>query len=97
MLQGNREARRSLPGQLVAAIEPGWHPCSLKPMAEGPIPTRIWIAEGQPFTLAGAIHAAEPTTVQDPALNMEVEMYEGGVLHSCRCKPQPVVRDRRNW
>ena len=63
--------------KLVATIEPGWHLYSLKPMAEGPIPTRIWIAEGQPFTLAGAIHAAEPTVVQDPALNMEVEMYEG--------------------
>jgi len=63
--------------KLVAAIEPGWHLYSLKPMAEGPIPTRIWIADGQPFTLAGAIQAAEPTVVQDPALNMEVEMYEG--------------------
>ncbi|SRR5712692_3330866 len=63
--------------KLIAAIEPGWHLYSLKPMAEGPIPTRIWIGEGQPFTLAGAIQAAEPTTIQDPALNMEVEMYEG--------------------
>ena len=65
------------PVKLVATIEPGWHLYSLKPMAEGPIPTRIWIAEGQPFTMAGAIQAAEPTAVQDPALNMEVEVYEG--------------------
>ena len=63
--------------KLVAVVEPGWHLYSLKPMAEGPIPTRIWIAEGQPFRQAGAIDAAEPETVQDPALNMEVEMYEG--------------------
>jgi Disulphide bond corrector protein DsbC len=63
--------------KLVAAIESGWHLYSLKPMPEGPIPTRIWIAEGQSFALAGAIKAAEPASVQDPALNMEVEMYEG--------------------
>src|SRR4051794_25078494 len=63
--------------KVLASIEAGWHLYSLKPMAEGPIPTRIWIAEGQPFTLSGAIQATEPATVQDPALNMEVEMYEG--------------------
>lgn len=63
--------------RLVAAIEPGWHLYSLKPMPEGPIPTRIWIAEGQPFQLSGAVAATEPVTVQDPALGMEVEMYEG--------------------
>jgi thiol:disulfide interchange protein DsbD len=63
--------------KLVAAIEAGWHLYSLKPVAEGPIPTRIWIADGQPFQLAGAVGAAEPVTVQDPALGMEVEMYEG--------------------
>lgn len=63
--------------RLTARIEPGWHLYSLKPMSDGPIPTRIWIAEGQPFKLTGAIQAGEPTTVQDPALNMEVEMYEG--------------------
>jgi len=63
--------------KLVAAIEAGWHLYSLKPVAEGPIPTRIWIADGQPFQLAGGVGAAEPVTVQDPALGMEVEMYEG--------------------
>src|SRR5262249_1538207 len=63
--------------KLTAVIESGGHLYSLKPVAEGPIPTRIWIAPGQPFQLAGAIGAAEPTTVQDPALGMEVEMYEG--------------------
>jgi hypothetical protein len=63
--------------KLVAVIEPGWHLYSLKPVAEGPIPTRIWIGEGQPFQLAGAIGATEPVTANDPALNMEVETYEG--------------------
>jgi thiol:disulfide interchange protein DsbD len=62
---------------LTAAIEPGWHLYSLKPVAEGPIPTRIWVAEGQVFRLTGPVGADEPETVQDPALGMEVEMYEG--------------------
>ncbi len=64
---------------LTASIEPGWHLYSLKPMADGPIPTRIWVAEGQPFQLAGPVGAEEPLTVQDSALGMEVEMYEGRV------------------
>ena len=63
--------------KLVAAIQPGWHLYSLKPIAEGPIPTRIWVNEGQPFALAAAVQAPEPTTMQDPTLSMEVEFYEG--------------------
>jgi len=63
--------------KLVAAVQPGWHLYSLKPIPEGPIPTRIWIAEGQPFSLAAAVQAPDPTTMQDPTLNMEVEFYEG--------------------
>jgi thiol:disulfide interchange protein DsbD len=62
---------------LVTAIQPGWHLYSLKPVADGPIPTRIWIAEGQPFALAAGVGAPEPTVMQDPTLNMEVEFYEG--------------------
>src|SRR4249920_656992 len=63
--------------KLQAEVQEGWHLYSLKPMAEGPIPTRIWIAEGQPFTLGGAIQSPEPQTMQDPSFGMEVELYEG--------------------
>jgi thiol:disulfide interchange protein DsbD len=63
--------------KLVATIQPGWHLYSLKPIADGPIPTRIWIAEGQPFSLASPVQAPSPTAMQDPALGMEVEFYEG--------------------
>ena len=68
-------ARFSL--KLVAKIQEGWHLYSLKPLAEGPIPTRIWLPEGQPFQLAAAIQATEPQSLQDPSFNMEVELYEG--------------------
>jgi DsbC/DsbD-like thiol-disulfide interchange protein len=63
--------------KLAARIQDGWHLYSMKPLAEGPIPTRIWLAEGQPFQLAGRIRAAEPETLQDSSFNMEVEIYEG--------------------
>src|SRR4051794_15067459 len=63
--------------KLTADVSEGWHLYSLKPMAEGPIPTRIWIADGQPFKLAGAIQASQPEVMQDPSFGMEVESYEG--------------------
>lgn len=65
--------------KLLAAVEDGWHLYSLKPMAEGPIPTRIWIAEGQPFSLAGAVQSPDPRVMQDASFGMEVELYEGEV------------------
>ena len=62
---------------LVAAAQDGWHFYSLRPIAEGPIPTRIWIGEGQPFSLAGGVQASEPQVMQDASFGMEVELYEG--------------------
>jgi DsbC/DsbD-like thiol-disulfide interchange protein len=63
--------------KLLAEVQDGWHLYSLKPMAEGPIPTRIWIAEGQPFVMAGAVQSPDPQVMQDPSFGMEVELYEG--------------------
>jgi DsbC/DsbD-like thiol-disulfide interchange protein len=63
--------------KLLAAVQQGWHLYSLKPMVEGPVPTRIWMAEGQPFSLAGAVQSPEPQVMQDPSFGMEVEFYEG--------------------
>jgi thiol:disulfide interchange protein DsbD len=66
--------------KLLAEVQEGWHLYSLKPMAEGPIPTRIWIAEGQPFSLAGAVQSPDPQVIEDPSFGMEVELYEGEVV-----------------
>ncbi|SPF34419.1 conserved exported hypothetical protein [Candidatus Sulfopaludibacter sp. SbA4] len=63
--------------KLVAHIQDGWHMYGLKPIADGPIPTRIWVAEGQPAQLAAAVQGSEPVTMQDPSFNMEVQLYEG--------------------
>jgi len=63
--------------RLVARIQEGWHVYSMKHVEDGPIATRIWLAEGQPFQLAGEIKADQPQVLQDPTFNMEVELYEG--------------------
>lgn len=60
-----------------ARIQDGWHLYSMKPLPEGPIPTRLWLADGQPFSLAGPIGATEPRAMQDASFGMEVELYEG--------------------
>ena len=72
--------------KLVATVQDGWHLYSLKPMPEGPIPTRIWLAEGQPFTIAGAIQAPDPQVMQDPSFGMEVELYEGETVFTLPVK-----------
>ncbi len=63
--------------KLAAHIQDGWHLYSMKSVPDGPIPTRIWLAEGQPFQLAGRVQATEPQTLQDPNFQMEIGIYEG--------------------
>src|SRR5260370_4453359 len=75
--------------KLLATVQNGWHLYSMKPMAEGPIATRIWIAEGQPFSLAAAVQAPDPQVVQDPTLGMEVELYEGEAQFTLPVKIAP--------
>ncbi|MDR3702105.1 MAG: protein-disulfide reductase DsbD N-terminal domain-containing protein [Candidatus Sulfopaludibacter sp.] len=62
---------------LVARVEEGWHLYSMKHVEDGPVATRIWLADGQPFQLAEAVKSSRPETLQDPSFNMEVELYEG--------------------
>ena len=84
--------------KLLAAVQDGWHLYSLKPMAEGPIPTRIWIAEGQPFSLAGAVQSPDPQVMQDASFGMEVELYEGEAVFTLPVRVAPArPRARRSW
>jgi hypothetical protein len=68
--------------KVVAQIQKGWHIYGLTPVADGPIATRLWVADGQPAALAGPVQGTEPQTMQDPAFNMEVQLYEGEVSFS---------------
>ncbi len=63
--------------KLAGKVQPGWHMYSMKSLVGGPVPTRIWINDAQPFLLAGTIRADAPMLAQDPSFNMEVETYEG--------------------
>jgi DsbC/DsbD-like thiol-disulfide interchange protein len=63
--------------KLVAQVQDGWHLYSMKHVEDGPVATRIWVADGQPFQLADSIKSSPPETLQDPSFNMEVELYEG--------------------
>ncbi len=63
--------------KLVAQIQEGWHLYSMKHVEDGPVATRIWLADGQQFQLADSIKGSPPETLQDPSFNMEVELYEG--------------------
>ncbi|HUB78159.1 MAG TPA: protein-disulfide reductase DsbD N-terminal domain-containing protein [Bryobacteraceae bacterium] len=74
---------------LTANIQPGWHIYSMKPVEDGPVPTRIWVAEGQPFQLTGPIKGDEPQTLQDPTLHMDVELYESSARFLLPLKVAP--------
>ncbi len=75
--------------RLLAQIDEGWHMYSMKPLEDGPIPTRIWIGEGQPFQLAGSVGAPPPETVRDPNFNMEVEFYESRAAFTLPVRVSP--------
>ena len=84
--------------KLLAAVQPGWHLYSLKPMPEGPIPTRIWIGDGQSFSLAGAVQSPEPQVVQDATFGMEVEVFEGDLQFTLPVRvASGAPTGRRGW
>jgi thiol:disulfide interchange protein DsbD len=65
--------------KVVAKIEKGWHIYGLRPVANGPIATRVWVADGMSVLPAGSADATEPETMVDPAFGMEVQLYQGEV------------------
>jgi DsbC/DsbD-like thiol-disulfide interchange protein len=89
----------AFPVTLTAKIQDGWHIYGLKAVADGPIPTRIWLADNQPVSLAGSTIADDPQTLRDPAFNMDVQLYEGEadfklrmvVLPAAAAGPQKIV------
>jgi thiol-disulfide isomerase/thioredoxin len=63
--------------QVIAAIDDGWHLYSPDQPAGGPIPTRIRLAEGQPFKLAGEVEVPLAQVSMDPVFEMETQIFEG--------------------
>lgn len=63
--------------KLHATIADGWHIYAINQGPGGPTPTRITLAAGQPFAMAGAIKVApSPRTEQDESFGVQVLMHE---------------------
>ena len=69
----------AITAELTAKIEDGWHLYSLKPITDGPRPTRIAVPADQAFELAGDIEAPDPFVGTDPNFGIELEYYEESV------------------
>jgi thiol-disulfide isomerase/thioredoxin len=66
--------------ELTARIEIGWHLYSTERVEGGPTPTRISIASGQSFEIAGEIDSPAPRSSYDPNFQLATDYYEGSVL-----------------
>lgn len=64
-----------------AAIDPGWYIYSITQGEGGPVPSRISLADEQPFAQAGDVTGTTPTVKFDQNFSMEVEMHEGSVAY----------------
>jgi thiol-disulfide isomerase/thioredoxin len=65
--------------ELTARIESGWHLYSTERIDGGPSPTRITLAAGQPFEIAGEIDSPASRSAYDPNFQVATEFYEGAV------------------
>jgi DsbC/DsbD-like thiol-disulfide interchange protein len=63
--------------KLSATIADGWHIYSVTQGPGGPLPTKILLAGGQPFTLGGAIKQSDPDVKFDKNFGINVETFEG--------------------
>jgi len=70
--------------RVLVRIEEGWRLYSLTQPPGGPVPTRIWLAEGQPWVLAGPATGPDPLKAFDAVFGMDVETYSGHVEFELR-------------
>jgi DsbC/DsbD-like thiol-disulfide interchange protein len=61
---------------LLASIGEGWHIYSLTQGPGGPMPSRITLPTGQPFSIDGKIKASAPDVKLDQNFGIQVETYE---------------------
>lgn len=75
--------------QVVARIAPGWHLYSTSQPEGGPIPTRIWLPEGQVFQSLKDPQFPLPHKVFDKNFEMEVEYYQESPVFTWVIKVAP--------
>ena len=70
----------SLPLEMTAAIQEGWHLYALTQPEGGPNPLKIALAAGSPFTVdVKGIKAPAPEVVKDANFNLETRQHDGTV------------------
>ena len=62
--------------ELTARITDGWHLYSLTQGPGGPIPTRLTMDPGQPFTIATTPQGPHPDDRLDPNFGIQVQTYD---------------------
>jgi DsbC/DsbD-like thiol-disulfide interchange protein len=65
-----------------AVIDPGWYIYSITQGEGGPVPSRVSLAEEQPFSLAASVTGTKPKVKFDENFSMEVEVHEGQVAYT---------------
>lgn len=63
--------------QVTANLDEGWHLYSPDQPPGGPLPTRVALAEGQPFEMTDEIEIPLPHAEFDPFFNLETRFFEG--------------------
>lgn len=79
--------------KLQASIADGWHIYAIDQGPGGPVPTRITLAPGQPFTLASAVRAiSTPRTELDQSFGIKVMVHEKSAAFVLPVRVGPTVR-----
>jgi|SRR5579871_4415402 len=60
---------------LAAKVAEGWHVYALKQLPNGPTPLRITVDQNPLATRAGEPKGSAPTTVHDPAFDLDTPLY----------------------
>ncbi len=63
--------------RLRAKIEAGWHMYAESQEDRGPNALRIWLPDGQPFSLASDVKSPRPFRSHDPNFGVRVTYYQG--------------------
>ncbi len=79
----------SLTVTLTGTIAESWHMYSITQPPGGPTRTSIWLPNGQPFKVAGALSGSEPETIFDPNFGINTEVHTARVVYRL-----PVAADK---
>lgn len=93
----SKSAQSAAPGgktsvKLTATIDEGWHIYSVTQGPGGPLPTRIAVANGQPFFMDGTIAATQPKVSFDKNFGINVETYESKAEFTVPIKVDTVAK-----